>query len=312
MPSVSSRSTHSRSTRRSQTASSIPACTSPMRREAGRHRRHREVLGLDVGELVPRDRCGDGGIRPPSHRVRRGDRAIARVLVVVDEDALSALLLPPRGRHLLRQPPLDLAGEGERSAAHHRELPVRLDPAEDVDPAVPGRLRPARVADLGEHLTDECRDPLAVAERRPRLRVDVDPELVRMLGVAPPRRPRVEVDDGEVRRPDHLCELGHAELVRMSSRRERDARRLDPLGSLLGHALLVDRLPGDAVGEAAQLRRALVQRADDALRHRDVVLGEVPLRLLRLGEEHLVGVRQLDDPLPHLELDERARHHARR
>ncbi len=129
-----------------------------------------------------------------------------------------------------------------------------------------------------------------------------------MLGVAASRRPRVEVDDGEVRRPDHLRELGDAELVRVPPGREGHPGGLDPFGPLLGNALLVDRLAGDAVGEAAKLRRALVQRAHDPLADRDVVLREVALRLPRLREEHLVGVRQLDEPLPHLELDERARH----
>ena len=249
------------------------------RREAGRHRLHREVLGLDVGKLVPGDGRRDGRVGPPAHRVRRRHRAVARVLVVVDEDALAALLLPPRRRHLLRQPPLDLARERERGAPHDRELPVRLDPAEDVDAAVPRGLRPARVADLGEHLADERGDALSVLEGRSRLRVDVDAQLVGMLGVAPSRRPRVEVDDGEVRRPDHLRELGDAELVGVPPRREGHARRLHPLRPLLGHALLVDRLAGDAVREAAQLRRPLVQRADDALADCDVVLGEVALRL---------------------------------
>ena len=204
--------------------------------------------------------------------------------------------------------PLDLAGERERGAPNDRELPVRLDPAEDVDPAVPGGLRPARVADLGEHLAHERGDLLPVAERRPGLRVDVDPQLVRMLRVAAARRPRMEVDDGEVRRPDHLRELGHAQLVGVTPGREGHARRLDPLRPLLGNALLVDRLAGDAVREAAELRRALVQRAHDPLSDGEVVLGEVALRLARLREEHLVGVRQLDDPLPHLELDERTCH----
>ena len=129
-----------------------------------------------------------------------------------------------------------------------------------------------------------------------------------MLGVAAARGPRVEVDHREVRRPDHLRELGDAELVGVPPGRKRDPRRLDPLRMVLRHALLVDHLAGHAFGEPPQLRRALVQRPHDPLPDRDVVLGEVALRLARLREEHLVGVRQLDDALPHLELDERARH----
>ena len=252
-------------------------------REPRRHRRQREVLGLDVRQLVPGDRRRDGRVGAAAHRVGGGDRAVARVLVVVDEDALAALLLPPRGRHELGAA-LDLAGERERAAAHDREVPLRLDPARDVDAAVAGRLRPARPPHLRERLAHDRRDALAVLERRPGLRVDVDPELVRLVDVRATRRPRVEVDDGEVRRPGDLRDLGHAELVGVPAGRERDARRLDPLGPLLGHPLLVDHLALDPVREAAQLRRALVERADDAVADREVVLDEIELRLAAAPE----------------------------
>src|SRR5262249_60236668 len=110
--------------------------------------------------------------------------AVPAVLVVVVAPPSAALLLPPGGRDLLRWAPLDLARERERGAAHDRELPVGLDAAEDVDPAVSGRLGPAGVADLREQFANDCRDPLPVPERRPRLRVDVDAQLVGMLRVA--------------------------------------------------------------------------------------------------------------------------------
>ena len=168
---------------------------------------------------------------------------------------------------------------------------LRLDPAGDVDAAVAGRLRPARVADLGERLAHDRRDALRVGEVGARLRVDVDPQLVGMLGVGAPRRPRVEVDHGEVRGPDDLRELGHAELVGVPPRGEGDAGGLDPVGPLLGHALLVDLLALDPVREAAELRRPLVQRAHDPLADREVVVDEVALRLPGCREQHLVGVR---------------------
>ena len=243
-----------------------------------------------------------------AHGVGRGDRAVAGVLVVVDEHLLAPLLLPPGGRDELGCAPLDLARERERGAADDRELPLRLDPAGDVDAAVARRLRPAGVADLGERLADDRGHGLAVGEVGSRLRVDVDPQLVRMLGVGAPRGPGVEVDHGEVRGPGDLRELGDAELVGMAARRERDARRLDPLGALLGHALLVDLLALDPVREAAELRRPLAQRADDALADREVVVDEVALRVTRCREQHLVGVRDLDEALPDLDLDERRGH----
>ena len=183
-PSFSSRSTHSSSTRRSHTASSIPVVQIAELREARRHRRDREVLHLDVGQLVPAHRRRHRCIRPSAHRVRGEDRAVARVLVVVDEHALAALLLPPRGRDELRRAPLDLARERERAAAHDGELPVRLDAAVDVHAAVAARLRPADVADLVEHLVHDRRRPASPRRTRARLRVDVDAQLVGLLGVA--------------------------------------------------------------------------------------------------------------------------------
>ena len=114
----------------------------------------------------------------------------------------------------------------------------------------------------------------------------------------------MEVDHGEVRPPDDLRELRHAELARVSARRERDERYLDPLGALLGNALLVDLLALDPFGEAAELCRSLVERTDDPVADGEVVVDEVALRVPRVGEQHLVRVRHADDPCADLELDE--------
>ena len=123
-PAASSRSTHSSSTRRSQTASSIAACTSPSSaKRAGIVASVKSSVSTSgsSSQVTGADTVASG---PRAHRVRRGDRPVARVLVVVDEDLLAALLLPPRGRHELGRAPLDLAREGERAAAHVGELPA--------------------------------------------------------------------------------------------------------------------------------------------------------------------------------------------
>src|SRR4249920_2391367 len=117
-------------------------------REPRRHRREREVLALDVGQLVPRHRGRHGRVRQRPDRVRARDRAVARVLVVVDEDLLPALLLPPRGGHELGGAPLDLPSERERTPTYDGKRPARLDPHRDVDPTVPRRLRPPDVVEL--------------------------------------------------------------------------------------------------------------------------------------------------------------------
>jgi len=89
-----------------------------------------------------------------------------------------------------------------------------------VDAAVAARLRPPDVADLVERLVHDRGDALRLLEARPRLRVDVDAQLVRTLGVAPARRPGAELERRKIRRPDHVRELGHTELVGVPARRE--------------------------------------------------------------------------------------------
>ena len=151
----------------------------------------------------------------------------------------------------------------------------------------------------------DCRDLLRLGEAGARLGVDVDAELVRVLDVAPPRRPGMEVDRREIGGPRDLRELGDAELVGGAARGEGDGRGLDPVGPVLRHALLVDRLALGAVRVPLQLRRPLVEHPHDALADGEVVLDEVELRLAARAEEDLVRIRHLDGALPDLELDER-------
>ena len=71
---------------------------SPIDGVARGHGGEAEVRELDVGHLVPRDWARHEGVPIRAHRVRRRDGAVTRVLVVVEEDALAALLLPPLRR----------------------------------------------------------------------------------------------------------------------------------------------------------------------------------------------------------------------
>ena len=186
---------------RSQTVSSMPACTSPslanragmvasVKSSVSTSGSSSQVTGADTGRV---------GTRPD--RVGRGDRAVAGVLVVVDEDLLAALLLPPRRRDQVRRPALDLAGEGQRGAADLGERPSAARSAGDVDAAVAGRLRPADVADLVEHLAHDRGDRLGVGEVGARLRVEVDAQLVRLLGVGAAGGPGMEVDACDIAPP---------------------------------------------------------------------------------------------------------------
>jgi hypothetical protein len=132
-----------------------------------------------------------------------------------------------------------------------------------------------------------------------------------MLDVAPPGGPWVEVDRAEVRRPGDVRDLGHAELVRVTAGRKAHAGRLDPVGSLLGHPFLVDRLALRPVRVSLELGRSVVEGPHDPVGDGDVVLDEVELRLPALGEEDLVWIGDANGTLSHLELDERRPAHGR-
>ena len=83
--------------------------------------------------------------------------------------------------------------------------------------------------------------------------------------------------------------VGH-ELARVAAAGKRDGRRLQPLGRAVGHALLKERLALHAVDPALHHRRPVAQSAHDRLRALDVVLDEIELRQLALGEEQLARI----------------------
>src|ERR1700755_2598986 len=102
-------------------------------------------------------------------------------------------IVPPRA--------FDLARERKGAAAHLAEAPLRLDPARDVHAAVARRLGPTDESELVECLLHDRGDLLGHGEAGAKLGIAVDAELVRVLDVAPPRRPGMEVDRREIRGP---------------------------------------------------------------------------------------------------------------
>ena len=144
-PSCSSRSAHSSRGSSENAASSIPACRSPSRAKRAGTVAIVKSCGLDVVDLVPADRGGDGPLLDAADRVGAGDRVVASVLVVVDEYLVDLpILAPPRRGRVARGPALDLAGERQRRPADIAEPPARLDPDVDVHPRAARRLRPTR------------------------------------------------------------------------------------------------------------------------------------------------------------------------
>jgi hypothetical protein len=206
-----------------------------------------------------------------------------------------ALLLPPLCRRQVGGAALDLPGHRERSAAHLEEIPARLDPDVYVDPLRTGGLRIALEAVLGEHVADdERRAPHGVPLDAGR-RVEVDAELVGMVEIGTSGRPGVEVDHAKVDRPDEMRGVVGDQLLGGPARRERYGRRLQPIGHLLRHSFLPDRVLHDPVHEPLHHGGPLSDVDQRRVRNRYVVLGESELRpawfrevdLGRVGESNL-------------------------
>src|SRR3979490_3036472 len=84
--------------------------------QSRRNALHGELGRGHIRALVPLQRAGNARVGDRADRIRRGDRAVARVLVVVDEDAL-AFLLPPAAPRPARPPPPPPPGERPRPRA---------------------------------------------------------------------------------------------------------------------------------------------------------------------------------------------------
>ena len=275
--------------------------------ESGGHRRDREILGPDLGELLPVEWRRDGRARLGPDAVGRRDRPVARVLVVVDEDPLAALLLPPARRDLIGEASLELPAEGDRRVADVGKRPPRFDPDVDVNAAPAGGLREAAVAEFLKQLARPGGDERGVFEVGARLGVEVEAELVGMVDVLAPHRPGMEGDRAHLAGPGDHRDLGGADLVGAAARGEGDLRRLHVFGSALRHTLLVegvahpalarrqDHARVHALGPALERGRAAVQRAHDPGVDGQVVVDDVELRDWRgagsLGEDHTIGVR---------------------
>ena len=172
--------------------------------QARRDRVEPQLRGVDVVDLVPVERAGHARVGHGAHRVGGGDRAVARVLVVVDEDA-DALLLPPAcwsrvpasaARPRARARPRRGARRRSRAAGWMRTLTwMPREPEVFGKPVSPCSASTSRTP---------CGDGADLVEADLRRRVEVDAQLVGMVEVAAAHRPRVPVDHAEVDAPGEV------------------------------------------------------------------------------------------------------------
>ena len=202
------------------------------------------------------------------------------VLVVVDEQRRRiTVLAPPRGRHVVGRPALDLAGERQRGPPDVGEAERRLDADVDVQPPAARGLRPARPRPSSS--STSCTTP---ATRRTVAggHSGIGSRSMRhSSGFSTSARREFQGWNSTV----DICtaqitcgQLGHAQLVGVQAvAREVDPHGLQPRRGAARHPLLVDLLAAHPLGEAVHHARPLPQGVDDPRPDRQVVLDEVEL-----------------------------------
>src|SRR5262245_29504661 len=198
-------------------------------------------------DLVPRQGRRYLGAGTGSRRPRAEHRLVWCVLVVVDEDAAAALLLPPRSGDQVGTAPLELAGGGDCRGTNLVGVPPRLEADVDVEAPVPRGLRVTDDPELAEQASELVRRRPDVVEVDLRLRVEVEAELVDDVRAVAKVRPDMKAEAREVYGPDRVGHVGEHERARRRPVRRADDRRLQPVGRIGGDALLKERAPSRTV-----------------------------------------------------------------
>ena len=130
--------------------------------------------------------------------------------------------------------------------------------------------------------------------------IEVDAQLVGVVGIARTDRPRVEAEAADVDRPQEMGEVGDHERARFGAVGRADDGGGQPVRRAVGHALLEERRTARAVREALHQHRSIAHGAQHGVADRHVEPDEVELGLAPRREEHLVraGDRDLARPPP--------------
>src|SRR5262249_46212711 len=146
------------------------------------------------------ERSGHAGICARPDRVRRSDRAVLCVLVVIEEHAV-AFFFPPLARGYRGGTTLDFARERQSGPANFRERPALLDAHVPVLPAPSRRLRPADDAKVLERCAHDLSDITNLAPFDAGHRIEIDAQLVGVIEIVGPDRMRMELEASQIRHP---------------------------------------------------------------------------------------------------------------
>ena len=192
------------------------------------HRRDRELLGLDVGDLLPAQRHRHPRVGQRPDRVGRRDRPVLGVLVVVEEDAVALLLPPLRAWQIAgarRSTSRARASAARRTSGYVQRGSIRTLMWIPREPDVFGQPTSPTASSASRADQRDVRG--SVVPRHAGHRVEVDPQLVGMVEVLGPDRVRVEVDAAEVGDPGEPGRVVEDDLVGRPAGRERQRRGPD-------------------------------------------------------------------------------------
>ena len=139
--------------------------------------------------------------------------------------------------------------------------------------------------ELLEQRLDFQRDPAHVVQLDARAGIEIDAQLVGVVEVVGAHRVRVQLDAAQVHDPGEAGRVVHDQLVGGATRGERQRDGLEPVGPLVGRALLVEGLALGAVDEALQDDGAVADSDERALGDREVVADDVELAELGTSRE---------------------------
>ena len=260
-----------------------------------------QLLGVDRVHLVPRQRRGDLATHPRPGEPGAEDRLVGGVLIEVDEDPSTPLLLPPVGGDQVRMPSLELPGQGDSARAHREAVPARLEPGVDVEAPTAGGLGiggDAQLLQKGAHTDRRLPD---LAEGGAGLWVEVDSELVGVALVVRPVGPQVEPEAPQVDSPQDVSDVGDDQGVRRRPVGGGDHGGLQPVRSPGRHPLLEEGLAAGSLGEPLEHGGTSEGGHPQPFGHRHVVGGQLEFGGTQIGEVDLVRIGDLDCPTRHLD-----------
>ena len=154
--------------------------------------------------------------------------------------------------------------------------------------SITGGLRIAGDADLVEERLEFVSRSADIGKDHAGGGVKVDTQFIGVLCIGGKVRPRMKPEATHVHRPRNVRKIRRHHRVRRGSVGRRHDCLLQPLGRMIGNALLIKRLSRSTIGKPLQQHRPPAHRAHQRLGHGEVVVDEVEFGLAAFREEHLV------------------------